>query len=600
MKRLLLVVVLFLALCGIAAAETVTVETAKAAARNWFAKASTRGSTGEPQLVWTGNYDATRGPLAVPFYVFNISGDGWIAISGDDEARPVLARSEEGSFSPGDLPDIISEWFDGYADQINFLRADGSAQSRQAKEEWENLLEGSATRAEAVKMLGTVLWGQGVPFKNMCFQIDGALPPCGCTNTAGAEVMYYYKHPVGRELPIPGYTYTKTINDVSRTFTVPPVEDQVIYDWEHMRNDKYPSGKYTQQEADAVAKLISDISVMSVTKFGPSGSGAALSNLRNGMIKYMGYDPAMKRINRNDYSAEDWGAILRKEIDEGRPMVYEGYNPENTSSGHAFVLDGYDSEGAFHINWGWTGSYSGNTTFFAIAAFSPGTRTYNHNQHALIYMMPSNGEATVQLTDYGIALEDENLDLLSRKTFYVKAKLRNYGDKPSGAWFRVFHADYSNQPVAAISTTTWPTSTTQQIAPDSESEKRNWYCNRTQDFKVGDKIMLFYSLDQGTHWTPLTDAENLAVASSIPFFDIPFIETGKDATYSAGETILLRIINIRKNPVGINWTFDGKEVYPDKSGNYRVTSLTPGSHTIKAEFITEEGTQPIVQEITVL
>ena len=138
--------------------------------------------------------------------------------------------------------------------------------------------------------------------------------------------------------------------------------------------------------------------------------------------------------------------------------------------------------------------------------------------------MPSNGEATVQLTDYGIALEDENLDLLSRKTFYVKAKVRNYGDKPSGAWFRVFHADYSNQPVAAISTTTWPTSTTQQIAPDSESEKRNWYCNRTQDFKVGDKIMLFYSLDQGTHWAPLTDAESLTVASSIPFFVSVFFD----------------------------------------------------------------------------
>ena len=133
MKRLLTAVVLFLSFCGIAAAETVTATTAKEAARNWFAKALTRGNAGEPQLVWTGNYDATRGPLAVPFYVFNNPGGGWIAISGDDEARPVLARSEEGSFSPGDLPDIVSEWFDGYADQIDFLRAGGTSQSRQTK-----------------------------------------------------------------------------------------------------------------------------------------------------------------------------------------------------------------------------------------------------------------------------------------------------------------------------------------------------------------------------------------------------------------------------------------------------------------------------------
>lgn len=609
MRRFLLTVLLFAAFCCGAYGSAIDVGTAETVARNWFGVQSggkTRSGGIEPQLVWTGNY-STRGPMAPPFYVFNNPGGGWVVISAEDAARPVLARSDEGSFHPEEIPDIVSEWFDVYAKQIDWIRREGLQPDDATQARWEALLseEGassaaSLTRAEAVKMLGTAPWGQRAPFNNMCFTIDGALPPCGCTNTAAAEIMFYYRHPVGRSLHIPSYTYTKTINNVSRTFTVPAVEDEVDYDWAHMRNDKYPSGTYSTVEGDAVAKLISDLSVMTKTKFGPSGSGASLSNLRNGMIKYMGYDPAMLRVNRDDYSVEEWRALLIKEIDEGRPMVYEGYNPESTSTGHAFVLDGYDSEGAFHINWGWSGSYSGSSAFFAVDALTPGTRNYNYNQHALIYMMPAAGETTMQLIDYGIALENPDCAPLSGQVFTVKAKVYNYGERPSGVWFNVFHADFRNNPVAPLSTTTWPTGTTAQFAPDVEREKTSWRCKAPAESMVGDRIMLFYSLDQGTQWYPFTATESITVPYSIPIYDLPYIDSNEDGIYKSGESILLRIVNVRKAPEGVTWYFDGETVVPDKSGNFRVTSLTPGHHTIKAEIINEEGTQSIFQEITVL
>ncbi|MBO4571522.1 MAG: C10 family peptidase [Bacteroidales bacterium] len=597
MKRLLLSLLISLTFCSLTPAENVTAETAAKAARNWFSCGLTRGEAAEPQLVWTGNY-STKGPLAPPFYVFNNPGGGWIAISGDNAARPVLARSKEGAFSPATLPDIVSEWFDSYADQIDFIRAEG-IRSAQAEAEWEELLAGlGATRASAVKMLVTVFWGQRTPFNNMCFMIDGALPPCGCTNTAGAEIMFYYRHPAGRELPVPGYTYTKTINGESRTFTVPGVEDSVIYDWEHMRNDTYPSGKYTTQEADAVARLISDLTVMSHTSFGPSGSGAALNNLRNGMVKYLGYDPAQKRVNRVDYSAEEWGAMMMAEIDAGRPVLYEGYNPENTSSGHAFVLDGYDSDGSFHINWGWSGSYSGATTFFAIDAFSPGTRNYNHNQHALIYMMPAAGTPTLCLDDYGIAL-DGSTDPLASSKFYVKAKVLNYGSNPAGGWFKIYHCDYLGNPRGPISSV-WQKSSTYpvQIDPHASAEKAMWLCTNSYDYAVGDKLMLFYSRDM-SEWNPLYAVENETVADCIPACDLPFIDVKADCTYENGEPLLLRIVNTRQRPDSVNWLFDGNAVTPDTGGNFRVI-LTSGSHRIEAEVTTGEETIKLVQEIQVL
>lgn len=44
------------------------------------------------------------------------------------------------------------------------------------------------------------------------------------------------------------------------------------------------------------------------------------------------------------------------EINELRPVLMEGTGPEG---GHAFVLDGYQSDGKIHINWGWTGRNDG-------------------------------------------------------------------------------------------------------------------------------------------------------------------------------------------------------------------------------------------------
>lgn len=47
------------------------------------------------------------------------------------------------------------------------------------------------------------------------------------------------------------------------------------------------------------------------------------------------------------------------------PVLYSGFNL--TSAGHAFVCDGY-TQGLFHFNWGWGGSYNG---YFSLDALTP-------------------------------------------------------------------------------------------------------------------------------------------------------------------------------------------------------------------------------------
>lgn len=42
--------------------------------------------------------------------------------------------------------------------------------------------------------------------------------------------------------------------------------------------------------------------------------------------------------------------MIREELDAGYPLSYGG---QSSGGGHAFVCDGYDAQGFFHINWGW-------------------------------------------------------------------------------------------------------------------------------------------------------------------------------------------------------------------------------------------------------
>ncbi len=73
--------------------------------------------------------------------------------------------------------------------------------------------------------------------------------------------------------------------------------------------------------------------------------------------------------------------------------------------GHAFVLDGYDSNDYFHVNWGWYGRSNG---YFLINHLSPdelgeggGYGSYNVSQEAITGIRPSLGGSDRETAVYG-------------------------------------------------------------------------------------------------------------------------------------------------------------------------------------------------------
>ena len=110
------------------------------------------------------------------------------------------------------------------------------------------------------------------------------------------------------------------------------------------------------EEADMVAMLLHDIGEASHTSYGCSSSSSYLDQLVEA-IKDTFYYNADDLKARYDYQDSVWFFLLKRELNEQRPVLYRG---ESTVGGkHFFVVDGYDSNNRYHLNLGWLGEGNG-------------------------------------------------------------------------------------------------------------------------------------------------------------------------------------------------------------------------------------------------
>ncbi|MCR5312356.1 MAG: C10 family peptidase [Bacteroidaceae bacterium] len=212
------------------------------------------------------------------------------------------------------------------------------------------------------------VWHQDAPFNNLC-PIDSTTNKrslVGCVATSMTEVMNYWKWPN-------------------------------TYDWKNIL-DNYDDVEYTQQQADAIAKLSYDCSISVKMKFGSEASGARSIYQPLAMANLFDYDRGIQMYYRDFYSLSEITLMLKTELAAGRPVLISGYNP---NGGHAFVLDGYDENDYFHACWGNKGGQDNDWTYLMnmvpnqpewYEKDSP-EQGYNILQMFTIGIMPSNNEA---------------------------------------------------------------------------------------------------------------------------------------------------------------------------------------------------------------
>ena len=354
-------------------AEIVPQDKAKQIAENFFRQNQSRSGAVSLRMVYDGETSASRSSGQAPaLYVFDNQGwNGFVVVSGDDAAYPILGYSTDGDFPEGQLPANLQSWLEGMKNQVNFLREQGAPTMVNSRAE---------NTGEVVKQLTTAKWNQDTPYDKYTPVISGKQSPTGCTTTAVAIAMHYVKWPKTRTVTLPAYT-TET-NKINR-----PAREACTYDWDNMLVD-YSSGKGTEAQRDNVANLMADIGNMLKSDYAKDDTGAYPEHIANGLITYMDYDKSMQFVYRSEFNKNKWYSMMKNELDNNRPVIYAGFCVTTKgTSGHSFVLDGYTTQDYFGVNWGWGGYCNG---YFRLDAMNPsgsgigGTDHYNDLQNALI------------------------------------------------------------------------------------------------------------------------------------------------------------------------------------------------------------------------
>ena len=246
----------------------------------------------------------------------------------------------------------------------------------------------------------------------------------GCVPTAMAQLMMYYQYPQTLQSDIPAY------QTQSYQLNMPSVSAGERYDWDNML-PQYSGSAYTAAQANAVAKLMYHCGLSVEADYGPSSTSALCTP--NVLVKYWGYDPdVIKFLYRKNFSLREWTAILDAELQASRPVYYMGFS---TTSGHAFLCDGADGDGLYHINWGWSGWSNGyfditvlNSDYSGTESATAPTDGYNHSCYMIVGIMPDNGvtDAPLIATPLLTASESEwvGCDLLTTERVDANGSFR--------------------------------------------------------------------------------------------------------------------------------------------------------------------------------
>ena len=317
-------------------------------------------------------------------YAFNREGGGFVIASADQRALPVLGYSTTGSIDWDNMPENIRFWLKQYdaamatlEGQTGFL--DGNALG-------DALEAGGRAARQPVEPLIKTRWNQFAPYWDLAPAYAGETEeyhgdPCvtGCGPTALAQVLNYFRWPKSLPDGLPAYDIQPWYDETKPVWHIdalPPV----TFDWDNMLDyygnlsaftdrDQVPG---TEQQQRAVATLMRYCGQAMEAMYGPylqGGTSTYEGADWNALVNKMGHPAAVYLPSRETFTIDEWEGIIYGELAEGRPVLYAGNSDQG---GHAFICDGYDGQGLFHINWGWSGEDDG---YFSLSVLNPYNNT---------------------------------------------------------------------------------------------------------------------------------------------------------------------------------------------------------------------------------
>jgi hypothetical protein len=366
-------------------------EAARVAARWVDSVVESRGSWGGAEHPSVGDPVALRYGGRTVGHLFPVEPGGFVAVSLRREFAPVKAYSEDSKLDPaaddgpsdllrGQMARIIERAEALTGQPIESVEPEDLASVLEIdyRESWA-LLEREALAFPAVggprtrgnyeegEILVHTSWDQEPPYNAACpdsgcfyssFPGYNTNALVGCVATAGAQIMRYWCWPpggVGSPYSDP-YDWPNMFEDCFYSIT----------SYCFMDSDGPPWVCLTQAQVDAVAELCAEVGQAVGMDYGCDASSAHTEDMEGVYEDHYRYSTACGRVDRPDYTAEEWFTIIKAQCNMNRPLQYR-------ILGHSIVCDGWQEPGGipqYHMNYGGGGG-AYNTWYTLDALYYP-------------------------------------------------------------------------------------------------------------------------------------------------------------------------------------------------------------------------------------
>lgn len=445
MKRTLIIMLSALIAGSILAGERTVEDAAALAAQFTNQHPTLRLAHKAPRTAGTMRLAHTRakiGSEAPAFYVFNQENNGgFVIVSADDRTEDILVYGEEGQFDEQTINPNFRFWLEWLQEQVSLANDENAI---------DHTLPRKATTAIGPLLKNkngkSITWEQKTPYNNLApmDKWDNTRAMTGCVATAMAQIMYMWRWPERGEGK---KTYVwQNANKSSQQEKLTVNFSDTPYDWDNML-PAYEGKTYNNNQALAVATLMYHCGVACEMEWGgdrAGGSGAFTDYMGDGLMKHLRYNVEKFITTYSEYAYTEGGkcpspmdnaeysvavsefeTLFNRDLELGRPIIMGG---ESSQGGHEFVCDGRDTQGRFHINWGWEGE---SNCYCALTNLKPSGKSYNFSRNidALVGVYPNEPTATREQTAQSeiVGVFDimgrrvaDNLDHVGRGIYIVK------------------------------------------------------------------------------------------------------------------------------------------------------------------------------------
>ncbi len=362
-------VALSLLLCSALIAEPARPDQVQAAADTFLKMRTAQLGAGPrvfsvtPEPTATGFREVRDDDGTILAYIAELEPRGFIAISTDTAVTPIIAYSLKSSFPPDEngknpLCRLLKE---DMRFRLREAVESDSSRTRENNTQWSLFADGVGQQpakgafqqwpAENTTITGGLVqttWHQSAPYNDLCplDPVGGDRCVVGCVATAMAQIVNYYQLCNVTFDASDGYsTYSGIDIDADSIRYDFPSFDELNVDLAALRL-KY-GRQETPDDVDEAALRFACVIAVGMD-YSSEGSGAYLYYTQQAMLNKFGF-----------YSAELTGGLsneyltkLQENIANGAPAIL-GLTYPTYGAGHAIVCDGYNTDGEYHLNFGW-------------------------------------------------------------------------------------------------------------------------------------------------------------------------------------------------------------------------------------------------------